>query len=96
MSNIIAEIARGQFGYLEGHIRQKKEIYMRYKEGFKDLPVKMNPYIEGEMEPNFWLSCLVIDEKAMCRQVWGEKESLYVPEKGEELSDPDPGEAGRA
>ena len=82
MSNIIAGIVRGQFGYLEEHIRQKKEIYMRYKEGFKDLPVKMNPYIEEEMEPNFWLSCLVIDKEAMCRQVRGEKESLYVSEKG--------------
>ena len=82
MSNIIAGIVRGQFGYLEEHIRQKKEIYMRYKEGFKDLPVKMNPYIEGEMEPNFWLSCLVIEREAMCRQVRGEKDSLYVPEKG--------------
>ena len=82
MSNIIAGIVRGQFGYLEEHIRQKKEIYMRYKEGFKDLPVKMNPYIEGEMEPNFWLSCLVIDREAMCRQVRGEKEALYISEPG--------------
>ena len=82
MSNIIAGIVRGQFGYLEEHIRQKKEIYMRYQEGFKDLPVKMNPYIEGEMEPNFWLSCLVVDKEAMCRQVRGEKDSLYMPEKG--------------
>lgn len=82
MSNIIAGIVRGQFPYLEEHIRQKKEIYMRYKEGFKDLSVKMNPYIEGEMEPNFWLSCLVIDKEAMCRQVRGEKKALYVPEKG--------------
>ncbi len=82
MSNIIAGIVRGQFGYLDEHIRQKKEIYLRYKESFKDLPVQMNPYIEGEMEPNFWLSCLVIDREAMCRQVRGEKESLYVSERG--------------
>ena len=82
MSNIIAGIVRGQFPYLDEHIRQKKEIYMRYREGFRDLPVQMNPYIEGSMEPNFWLSCLLIDREAMCRQVRGEKEALYIEEKG--------------
>ena len=82
MSNVIAGVVRGQFPYLEEHIAQKKAIYMRYKEGFKDLPVKMNPYDEKNSEPNFWLSCMIIDEDAMCRQVRGEQEALYVSEKG--------------
>ena len=43
------------------HIAQKKAIYERYKEGFKYLPVMMNPYDKGNSEPNFWLSCLLID-----------------------------------
>lgn len=81
MSNVIAGVVRGQLGYLEEHIRQKKEIYERYKEGLKDLPVRMNPVPEG-CEPNYWLSCLLIDEEAMCRQVRGEKEVCYVPEEG--------------
>ena len=51
MSNVIAGVVRGQYPYLEEHIAQKKAIYMRYKEGFKDLPVSMNPYIEDIMEP---------------------------------------------
>ena len=34
---------------------------MRYAEGFKGLPVKMNPYLDGT-RPNFWLSCFTIDE----------------------------------
>ena len=34
---------------------------MRYKEGLKELPITMNPY-EADTEPNFWLSCLLIDE----------------------------------
>ena len=82
MSNVIAGVVRGQFKYLDEHIAQKKAIYMRYKEGFKDLPVTMNPYDEGIMEPNFWLSCLLIDEKAMCKQVRSDDKALYIPEKG--------------
>lgn len=38
MSNVIAGVVRGQFGYLEEHIAQKKAIYERYKEGLKGLP----------------------------------------------------------
>ena len=82
MSNIIAGIVRGQYEHLEKHKSKKRAIYERYKEGFKDLPVRMNPYIEGEMEPNFWLSCMIIDKDAMCKQVRGEKQALYVSEKG--------------
>ena len=82
MSNVIAGVVRGQLPYLEEHIAQKKAIYMRYKEGFKDLPVKMNPYDEEVAEPNFWLSCMILDESAMCRQVRGETDALYIHEPG--------------
>ena len=82
MSNVIAGVVRGQYPHLEEHIAQKKAIYMRYKEGFKDLPVTMNPYDETNSEPNFWLSCLLINEEAMCRQVRGEQEALYISEPG--------------
>lgn len=81
MSNIIAGIVRGQIPYLEEHIAQKKAIYERYKEGLKDLPVQMNPYMENS-NPNYWLSCLIIDEDAMCDMVRGEKKALYNSEKG--------------
>ena len=82
MSNVIAGVVRGQFPYLKEHIAQKKAIYERYREGFKDLPVRMNPFDAENSEPNYWLSCLVIDPEAMCRQVRGEQESLYIPESG--------------
>ena len=82
MSNVIAGVVRGQIPYLEEHIAQKKAIYERYKEGFKGLPVQMNPYDAVNSEPNFWLSCLLIDENAVCRQVRGEQQVLYVPERG--------------
>ena len=82
MSNVIAGVVRGQYPYLEEHIAQKKAIYERYKEGFKGLPVKMNPYDSDNSEPNFWLSCMIIDENAMCKQVRGECDVLYTSEKG--------------
>lgn len=82
MSNVIAGVARGQLPYLEDHIAKKKEIYMRYKEGLKGLPVTMNPYDEKNSEPNFWLSCLIIDKEAMCRQVRGENDAIYITEEG--------------
>lgn len=82
MSNVIAGVIRGQFLHLEEHIAQKKAIYERYKEGLKGLPVKMNPFDEENSEPNFWLSCLLVDEGAMCRQVRGEKDVCYVKQAG--------------
>ena len=82
MSNVIAGVVRGQFPYLEEHIAQKKAIYERYKEGFQGLPVTMNPYDADSSEPNFWLSCLLIEPEAMCKQVRGEQEALYIPETG--------------
>ena len=82
MSNVIAGVVRGQFPYLEKHIAEKKALYMRYKEGLKGLPIQMNPYDDANSEPNFWLSCMLIDKSAMCRQVRGEQEALYVSEQG--------------
>ena len=82
ISNVIAGVVRGQLPYLDEHIVQKRAIYERYKEGLKELPVKMNPFEEGKAIPNFWLSCLIIDEDAMCKQVRSETEALYTPEHG--------------
>ena len=82
MSNVLAGIGRGQLLHLEEHVAKKKVIYERYQEGLKELPVTMNPYLEEVMEPNFWLSCLLIDEEAMCKQVRSDNEALYVKETG--------------
>lgn len=82
MSNVIAGVVRGQFPYLEEHIAQKKAIYERYEEGFQGLPVSMNPYDKDSSKPNFWLSCLLIEPEAMCKQVRGEQEALYLSEAG--------------
>jgi dTDP-4-amino-4,6-dideoxygalactose transaminase len=82
MSNVIAGVVRGQIPYLEEHIAQKKAIYMRYKEGLKGIPVQMNPYDEKNSVPNFWLSCLIVDRNAMCKQVRSGSDALYIHEKG--------------
>ena len=81
MSNIIAGVIRGQLPFLEKHIAQKKAIYERYREGLRDLPVSMNPVPE-DTEPNYWLSCMLIDEKAMCPQVRSDKKALYASDPG--------------
>ena len=82
MSNVIAGVVRGQFPYLEEHIAQKKAIYERYKEGFKDLPVEMNPIDFKNSEPNYWLSCMIIKPEAMAKQVRGEQDYLFIHEEG--------------
>ncbi len=87
MSNVIAGVVRGQMRHLKEHIEQKHEIYQRYKEGLKDLPVKMNPWDEKNSVPNFWLSCLLINEKAMCETMRSEKGYLYHHQTGKSCPD---------
>ena len=82
MSNIIAGIIRGQIPHLEEHIAQKRAIYERYEEGLKDLPVRMNPWDREKSRPNFWLSCMLIDEEAMAPMVRGEQDYLYKSVSG--------------
>ena len=82
MSNVIAGVVRGQWPHLQEHIAQKRAIYERYQEGFRGLPVTMNPYDEKNSVPNFWLSCMLIDRDAMCKQVRGDSDTCYLKEKG--------------
>lgn len=81
MSNVVAGVIRGQYLYLKEHIAQKKAVYERYKEGLKDLPVKMNPIVDGT-NPNYWLSALIIDEDYMCKQVRDDSTACYIKESG--------------
>lgn len=81
MSNIVAGIIRGQFEYIDDHITKKKAIFERYKEGFKGIPTKMNP-LGNNAEPNYWLSCLIIDDEAMAEQSRSEREYTFRSEKG--------------
>ena len=81
MSNVIAGVVRGQLLHLDEHIAQKKAIYERYAEGLRDLPVTMNPFT-ADSTPNYWLSCLLIDEDAMCQQERSDSAASYVKTAG--------------
>jgi dTDP-4-amino-4,6-dideoxygalactose transaminase len=87
MSNVVAGVVRGQYPYLEEHIARKKTIFQRYQAGFADLPVTMNPYDPESMTPNFWLSCILIDEDAMCTQERTETKTCYRTESGKTCPD---------
>lgn len=87
MSNVIAGLARGQFHHLSEHIEAKKRIYERYREGLRDLPLKMNPFDKDDSKPNYWLSCLLLDEEAVCDSVRSEKEYSYRGERGKSCPD---------
>lgn len=64
MSNIVAGIGRGQLLHLDEHKEKKRAIFKRYSEGFKDLPVTMNPYL-ADSDPSFWLSCVLIKKEVV-------------------------------
>ncbi len=82
MSNIIAGVIRGQIPYLDEHIAQKRAIWKRYEKGLADLPVKMNPWDRDKSMPNFWLSCMIINEDAMCSFSRSDKEEIWKSESG--------------
>ena len=82
ISNIVAGVVRGQIPHLGEHIEQKKAIYERYRDGLKGLPVCMNPFDAGKSIPNYWLSCMLIDEDAMAPFVRGEQNELWKRESG--------------
>ena len=82
MSNIIAGVVRGQIPHLKEHVDQKHAIWERYEQGLKDLPIKMNPWDRENSRPNFWLSCMIIDDDSMAPQMRGDQEYLYKTEPG--------------
>lgn len=64
MSNVVAGVGRGQLRVLEERIDQKKHIFERYEEAFKDIEdIEMMPICEYG-EPNYWLSCMTLKEES--------------------------------
>lgn len=76
ISNVIAGIIRGQWLHLEEHIEQKQDVYERYVEGLKGLPVTVHG------GGNYWLSTLLIDPEAMAETVRGDRKAFYRIEDG--------------
>ena len=82
MSNIIAGIVRGQWDHIDEHIVRKREIYDRYQEGLKGLPLQLNPYETQNATPNYWLSCLMVDKGAMTLQCRSDRNATWDVEEG--------------
>ena len=60
MSNIVAGIGRGQLKVLDLRIKQKTNIYNRYKEGFKEISdIEMQPIL-ADTKPNHWLTAITV------------------------------------
>ena len=79
MSNLIAGVIRGQLPWLEDHMARKTALFQRYAEGFRDLPLDMNPVLPGSVA-NHWLSCLLIRPEAMCPQTRTDSQASYEPQ----------------
>jgi len=60
LSNICAGIGRGQMETLDDYVAKRRDTYFRYARSFIDLPVCMNPVIDGAT-PNFWLSVMAFE-----------------------------------
>ena len=60
MSNIVAGIGRGQLKVIDLRIKQKTDIYNRYKEAFNQIPdIEMQP-TPVDTVPNHWLSVITL------------------------------------
>jgi dTDP-4-amino-4,6-dideoxygalactose transaminase len=63
MSNIVAGIGRGQLTVLDERVAQKRAIFEYYKNHLGDLPGITFMPIHDWQSPNYWLSCIVTNEK---------------------------------
>jgi dTDP-4-amino-4,6-dideoxygalactose transaminase len=61
MSNVLAGIGRGQLKVLDQRIEKKKYIFEFYKKHLSDLPGVTFMPVNDWNNPNFWLSCLLIN-----------------------------------
>lgn len=78
MSNVLAAIGRGQLRILEKHIAARKRNFLAYKAALQELPgIGWMPG-RGDGEPNYWMTCITIDQEmfgASCEEVRRELEA---------------------
>jgi dTDP-4-amino-4,6-dideoxygalactose transaminase len=61
LSNLLAAIGRAQLRGLDDRIQRRKRIDARYRDALEGLPgVSFMPIAEYG-EPNWWLTCIVVD-----------------------------------
>lgn len=63
MSNVCAGIGRGQMTIVNDHIEHHRHVASIYREAFKDVEGITFHDEQPEMESNFWLSTILIDEE---------------------------------
>jgi pyridoxal phosphate-dependent aminotransferase EpsN len=65
MSNVLAGIGRGQLEVLDERVRQRRNVFERYREAFAGLP-GLEPMPEASFGLHSrWLSCFLVDEGAL-------------------------------
>lgn len=79
ISNIVAGIVRGQWQFLDEHIRAKKRVRERYERGLKGLPLVLNPVTDSS---NYWLTCALLDAEAMAQTARSSRMAVFHTEKG--------------
>ncbi|HVF10864.1 MAG TPA: aminotransferase class I/II-fold pyridoxal phosphate-dependent enzyme [Abditibacteriaceae bacterium] len=64
LSNVLAAIGRGQLQVLPERIAARRRNFTIYKESLSALPgISFMPVCEGG-EPNYWLTCILVDSEA--------------------------------
>jgi len=61
MSNLLAAIGRGQLRVLWERVSRKRDIFNFYRHALGDLPGISFMPIAGYGEPNYWLTCILVD-----------------------------------
>jgi pyridoxal phosphate-dependent aminotransferase EpsN len=61
MSNLLAAVGRGQLRVLRDRVSRKREIFHFYRRALGDLPGISFMPISGYGEPNYWLTCILVD-----------------------------------
>ena len=64
MSNLLAALGTSQLRQLDTKIQKRKAHYEQYRQAFSDIEcLRMMPIAQWG-EPNYWLSCFTLDERA--------------------------------
>ena len=61
MSNLLAAVGRGQLRVLRDRVARKREIFHYYQRVLGDLPGISFMPTAGYGEPNYWLTCILVD-----------------------------------
>lgn len=61
ISNLLAAVGRGQLRVLQDRVAKKREIFHFYRSALGDLSGIFFMPVAGYGEPNYWLTCILVD-----------------------------------